>query len=732
LKLNLRRKIFALVVVAAALPVAIVLMLVLSLERRMVSESKKILEDSAQTGLAQLCQILYNRFEAFNGFLESEVRQNLKVAEHVLAERGNLEAASGLQNWDAVNQFTGDARSITVPRARLGGQLLSSNPIPGHPLPIVDEVVSMVGGVTSIFQRITEQGDMMRVATTITDEHGRRVLGTFIPANRPDGTPNPMISSVLSRGVYVGPLVVAGNYYVGALEGIRDRSGRVDGMIHVGEKVRSQEFLQSGIERLSVRRKGEIVVIGCRGSQKGRVLISTGGESNGQLLLSDRDHHGRPYVEGEIQRVLARQPGTVLYDKYVTSNGSSRSAAFVYYEPWDWLIRASLDEDEYLSASVNEASVSAQLIWSIIIVGIISLIVSIGIAYWWGGQLTKRLELLSGVARKIASGNLRGAEAEIAKQTISGEGTRPANTGFRDESDTFLESFQQMTLTLGSLIGQVQRSGIQVTTSTTEIAASARHLETAATEQAASAREVSATTAGISATSAELLKSVNAVGAAVADTTSQAELGHAELSRMEASMRQLSAATASISSRLSAISDRTSRISSVVTTINKVADQTALLSVNAAIEAEKAGEFGKGFSVVAREISRLADQTAVATGDIALVVKEMQSSVSSGVMEMDKFSEEVRRYVQDVNKVATGMNRVIDRVRALGPEFEASQEGMHTQAEAAQQINEAIQQLSVAAEQSKESLSQFKHVTEQLNGSVQGLQEQVSQFTLTN
>src|SRR5947207_13543660 len=101
----------------------------------------------------------------------------------------------------------------------------------------------------------------------------------------------------------------------------------------------------------------------------------------------------------------------------------------------------------------------------------------------------------------------------------------------------------------------------------------------------------------------------------------------------------------------------------MVTTITKVADQTNLLSLNAAIEAEKAGEYGRGFSVVAAEIRRLADQTAVATYDIELLVKEIQSAISAGVMGMDKFSEEVGRGIQDVHEVGSQLSRIIDEAQ---------------------------------------------------------------------
>src|SRR3974390_3437909 len=111
---------------------------------------------------------------------------------------------------------------------------------------------------------------------------------------------------------------------------------------------------------------------------------------------------------------------------------------------------------------------------------------------------------------------------------------------------------------------------------------------------------------------------------------------------MDRTMRQLAESTGSIGSKLSVISENANGITLMVTTITKVADQTNLLSINAAIEAEKAGEAGRGFLVVAREIRRLADQTAVATLDIEQMVRHMQSAVSSGVMEMDRFSEPVR------------------------------------------------------------------------------------------
>jgi methyl-accepting chemotaxis protein WspA len=106
------------------------------------------------------------------------------------------------------------------------------------------------------------------------------------------------------------------------------------------------------------------------------------------------------------------------------------------------------------------------------------------------------------------------------------------------------------------------------------------------------------------------------VTAMASDTANLAATGRQQRGGMETSMRRLADATGIISARLSAINEKANNISNVVTTINKVADQTNLLSLNVAIEAKKAGEYGRGFSVVAREIRRLDDQAAVATLEI--------------------------------------------------------------------------------------------------------------------
>ena len=212
------------------------------------------------------------------------------------------------------------------------------------------------------------------------------------------------------------------------------------------------------------------------------------------------------------------------------------------------------------------------------------------------------------------------------------------------------------------------------------------------------------------------------------DAAESAGHGQTGLARMSATMEKMEAASSAIGQKLAAINAKVANITSVVTTIHKVADQTNLLSLNAAIEAAKAGEFGQGFAVVAREIRRLADQTAVATLDIEQVVKEMQSSVSSGVMSIEKFARDMQVAVQEVQDISGQLHHVIEQVQSLGPRFESVNEGMESQSVGARQISEAMVQLSGATRATADSQHETAQSIHMLDEAAQILHREVSMF----
>ncbi len=334
------------------------------------------------------------------------------------------------------------------------------------------------------------------------------------------------------------------------------------------------------------------------------------------------------------------------------------------------------------------------------------------------------------VARTVALGLSRPIQCavNVANSVAEGDLTVSVNYEAKGEAGRLLSAISKMTLDLRSLIGRVQKSSISLMSTATQIAATSKQQEQSVHEYGSSTNEAAAAVKEISATGQELLRTMNEVNEVAGETAEMAEHGQESLHGMDKTMRLLADSTTSIGSKLSVISERAANINLVVTTITKVADQTNLLSINAAIEAEKAGEYGLGFLVVAREIRRLADQTAVSTLDIERMVKEMQYSVSAGVMEMDKFSDQVRQGVREVSNLSEQLGKIITAVQGLTGRFDQVTEGMKVQSQGADQIREAVILLSEGVNQTLMSLREFNSATAQLREAVGGLKEEVSRF----
>jgi len=737
MNLTLKRKIIGLTVLAAILPVCVMFALTVDLEGTIAHQAETDFDVLTKMNIDQIAKDVYGLCETSNDLIQRSINHDLNVARRILYQQGSVRLNSEMVSWKAINQYTKQTQMIRLPKMLVGGKWLGKNPDFSKTAPVVDEVKELVGGTCTVFQRMNDQGDMLRIATNVVNLDHTRAIGTYIPVVNPDGTANPVIETVMKGQTYRGLAYVVNAWYLTAYEPIRDGKGNIFGVLYVGEKLESVESLRRTIMNTKVGKTGYVFVIGAKGWDKGQYIISKDGMRDGENIWDEVDENGSFYIQSIVNKALSLNKGNIAYEDYQWKNpgetaARNKIAAIIYFEQWDWVICAGMYEDDYYYVKNKFNELTDDLLTRLIAWSIVVLLLAVFLALILSNRMTRPLGVIINLANKIASGDVQDAKSGLTafSERFLSKSTNKFFVQNADETCQLLESFHTMTDSLGSLIGQVQQSGIQVTTSATEISASVQQLQAAVVEQAASAKQVSATSKEISATSEPLVVTMDEVSETIADTASMAETGRTDLNNMETVIQQLIKATGSISSKLSIINEKTNKISSVGSTINKISDQTHLLALNAAIEAEKAGEYGKGFSVVAREINRLADQTAIATQEIEYMVREMQSSVSSGVMEMDKFSDEVMTGVGAVATIGEQLGKIIDQVRALEPQFDTVKEGMHVQDQGAQEISEAIDQLSDTAEQIKESLNEFRMTSEQLNAAVQGLQNEVSRFKI--
>ena len=313
----------------------------------------------------------------------------------------------------------------------------------------------------------------------------------------------------------------------------------------------------------------------------------------------------------------------------------------------------------------------------------------------------------------------------------AGDLTARVTVDTNDEIAQLAAGINAMIGKIQSVVQRVREGSVQLLSTSAQIAATARQQEGTVQGLSSATTEIAASVREISATGDELSRTMDEVNKRAGEASHLAAAGREGLGGIEATMRQLMDSSGSISAKLGIIREKSENINAVVTTITKVADQTNLLSINAAIEAEKAGEYGRGFLVVAREIRRLADQTAVATLDIENMVHLMQDAVSAGVMQMDKFGGEFRSGMErgQGDQLPDGAHHP-GAVEGLTGRFQSVNEGMRNQSVAARQINEAMVPVANGAKESQVSLEEFIKATAYLRQSVELLNQEIAQFTV--
>jgi methyl-accepting chemotaxis protein WspA len=431
------------------------------------------------------------------------------------------------------------------------------------------------------------------------------------------------------------------------------------------------------------------------------VLTETGHRPAEKMLLAAREYFAKPSSTPEERKQATKLLRTEIKDAYRAHTAAVQK------------VGKRVNEDTKLEE--KEARVSI-LYWSNVTLGVsVFAVLAFGlVGAYINRSVIQSANALTARVREMASG----AADLTARIPIDG----------RDEMGELASGINAMMGKIQGIVLKARESCLQLVTIASQIASNARgqeqivsSLNASTTQVAASAREVSATSKDLAGTMAE----VSQTAAHAADLATK---GRDNTTKMATEMKQLVNSTQNVSTKLGMIREKADSINAVVATITKVADQTNLLSINAAIEAEKAGEYGRGFLVVAREIRRLADQTAVATLDIETMVRQMQDAVSAGVMQMDKFADEVRSGVSQVTKINQMTWEIITEVQSLSSRFQLVNEGMRNQTTGAQQINDAMTQISEATRRSAQSIQDFERVIAVLNGSVEGLNQEISQF----
>ncbi len=576
---SLGSKLVSLALVSTAVPL---LVLIALFYRESVKSSKMASEailSAASSDLSNTAANLYAEAELARSLLEQSTAKVAAYADKLMKERGGLlpdEAAK--VRWDAVDQYSGQTTSVELPRMLLGGEWLGQVSDVGRRVPIVDDIREVSGEACTIFQRINERGDMLRVATSVVGRDGKRAVGTFIPAVHPDGSRDRVLSEVLAGRKYLGRANVVGEWYQTSYSPLTDASGRVIGMSYVGAPERTaNEELRKRIHGMKVGKDGYVFVINTKGADKGRYEISLEGKRDGENVLAAKGADGREVIREMIELVEKAKAGEVVSYRYDWKNGNeplrTKIALLSYFAPWDWMIGVSTYEDEFL-ASVREMDRAAanSMIRSVVVAGVFALGACLAVAIVIR-RVVRKVEALSTELRTGAheTGNAASDVSRSSEELASGANEQAS-------------AIEETTATINELTAQTHANSESANTARDLIHETGSLVDEADTKMHAlnvSMKEI----ARVSLETQKIVKTIDeiafqtnilALNAAVeAARAGEAGAGFAVVANEVRSLAQRAAEAARNTNQL--IGDSTSRISSGCDMADKVKDAFGLV-----------------------------------------------------------------------------------------------------------------------------------------------------------
>lgn len=372
--------------------------------------------------LHQIGEDLVALCDTARSLLEHQLQLQLRVARAHLDSMGEVRLEpQATVSWRAKNQFTGAESSVSLPRMTVGGTWLGQVDDRAVPVPAVDDVIRLTEGTSTIFQRVNAAGDMLRVATNVIGNNGKRAIGTFIPAVNPDGSPNPVVNAALAGKTYIGRAFVVNGWYATAYQPLLDKQGKVIGMLYVGmpEALAVDQLRQEIISR-TIHNTGYIYVLNASGKTRGHYIISKNGSRDGENLWDAKDSSGNYFIRQICERALALGPHEAAVVRYPWQNPgepvSMRLVFIRYYRPWDWVIGIGAPEKEFTETSDAIRLVAARNAW---ILGLLMLVSCAAAAVIWlllSARLMRKIEPIVATLRE-AAGEVTAAAGQVSQSS---------------------------------------------------------------------------------------------------------------------------------------------------------------------------------------------------------------------------------------------------------------------------------------------------------------------------
>lgn len=389
---------------------------------------------------------------------------------------------------------------------------------------------------------------------------------------------------------------------------------------------------------------------------------------------------------------------------------SIRVATFAPLDEIEVALEQEMAESDQLYDSTSQRVILLAII--VTAVGVVAaLAIAIVIARAISNPLNKVVERL----KRVAKGDLSSDDLKVKS---------------KDEIGDLADSLNEMSANLNEMVGQVASATTQIASSTQQLSATSEEMAAGAEEQTSQTSQVATSVEEMSATVQEVAKNAKNASDSSSEAGKTAEEGGEIVGQTVSEMQKIAKSVSDLQDVIQGLNKNSEKIGDIVGVIDDVADQTNLLALNAAIEAARAGEQGRGFAVVADEVRKLAERTTSSTKEIADMVKSIQGDTSQAVSSMEEAGKEVKEGVEVAGKAGDALKKIVEMSQGVNQIVQQIATAAEQQAAASEEISSNVESIASVSKQSASGAQQTSSAAQELSSLADGLQSLVNQFKL--
>jgi methyl-accepting chemotaxis protein len=322
--------------------------------------------------------------------------------------------------------------------------------------------------------------------------------------------------------------------------------------------------------------------------------------------------------------------------------------------------------------------------------------------------------------------------AKVLEVMATGDFTHRVTADYKGQHRMIKESINKLGDSISRILNEVSEAVEATASASTQISSSSEEMAAGAQEQSSQTSEIAGAIEQMTRTILQTTKHSASAAEQAKGAGRAAEDGGNVIKQTIEGMNKIAEVVKNAANTVQELGASSQQIGTIVQVIDDIADQTNLLALNAAIEAARAGEQGRGFAVVADEVRKLAERTTKATKEIGDMIKKIQKDTGGAVKSMELGTAEVEKGIQFAEKSGKSLNEIIVSATAVVDVINQVAAASEEQSSAAEQISKSIEGISSVTQQSAAGIQQIARASGDLNNLTVNLQNLVEQFKINN